>query len=235
MKNLSNPLLSYSITLIVLITLALFVFNPSLRNITLGLLLLPLFLTLFALWKKIEATPTATTQLLFLIAGLAIALFIFQTLQFFSQPSAQELLNQQRALASDVAKLGKTIASLEKAPKSDTFSDELGQVKAQLGEVQSELFHRDETLGSFDISTATNPAQLSVTPTPATASYITLADPKWKSIDVYEDKFASSKIIGEIIYGKTYKVLKKEGDYFQITLSSALKGWLHKQFVKEIL
>lgn len=70
------------------------------------------------------------------------------------------------------------------------------------------------------------------TQTTATPSSITLK-PQWNKTDVYEFSKASSKMIGEIQKGQTYKVLDKASDWYKIQLNSKITGWVSVQFVNE--
>ncbi len=70
--------------------------------------------------------------------------------------------------------------------------------------------------------------------TTATASALTLK-PQWNKTDVYEFSKASSKIVGEIQKGETYKVLDKLADWYKIQLNSKITGWVSVQFVNETI
>jgi hypothetical protein len=72
------------------------------------------------------------------------------------------------------------------------------------------------------------------TTTPQTPDRISLK-PSWKTVDTYETAKASSKIIGKIELGKSYIIIDKKTDWYQIKLDSQVNAWVQAQFVYETI
>ena len=57
----------------------------------------------------------------------------------------------------------------------------------------------------------------------------------WTSVDVYESKQASSRIIGRIDANNTYLIISKNQDWYQIKLDAQTNAWVQAQFVNETI
>lgn len=67
-----------------------------------------------------------------------------------------------------------------------------------------------------------------------TEGFVTINDKKWQTVSVYETSSYSSPIVGSITFGKPYRFSNKVGTWYQITVSSTVKGWVPERFLKEV-
>ena len=55
----------------------------------------------------------------------------------------------------------------------------------------------------------------------------------WTSVDAFDQAFASSKIVGQLVVRVSYPYYAKENGWYQVELSNGKRGWVQEQFVKE--
>lgn len=64
--------------------------------------------------------------------------------------------------------------------------------------------------------------------------FVTINDKKWQTVSVYETSSYSSRLVGSIAFGTTYRFSEKAGTWYQIVVSSTIKGWVPERFLKEV-
>ena len=64
--------------------------------------------------------------------------------------------------------------------------------------------------------------------------YITISDTNLKTVDMYEQRSFSSKVVGKLDSEKAYRYLKNEENWYLVKLTDDTKGWTSYRFVKEI-
>lgn len=62
---------------------------------------------------------------------------------------------------------------------------------------------------------------------------ITIADKKYPTANVYQEKILSSSIVGKIEFGKTYTFIEKTPDWYLVLIGEK-EGYVSNQFVKEV-
>ena len=64
--------------------------------------------------------------------------------------------------------------------------------------------------------------------------FITIKDPKRKTVDVYQKKSSASAVVGKAEFGKEYFFTKKEDAWYFTTLTDETEGWVSDQYMKII-
>jgi hypothetical protein len=70
--------------------------------------------------------------------------------------------------------------------------------------------------------------------TATTGDNITLKA-SWNTVDVFETTKASSRIVGKISSGKTYKIAQRGNGWYKINLDANTAAWVQAQFVYETI
>lgn len=155
-------------------------------------------------------TPKTT----FTIIGLFFIISILQltmatsnnrTLENFKKETNQKL----QTMSDQVDSLSPT--------SNDHINKAIADLREDMAKYRAEQMGRGQTLGletTFKIKT------------------LKLKD-TWKSIDVFEDKLPSSKIIGQLTTSIEYSYLDNQSGWYQVALSGGLVGWVQSQFVYE--
>lgn len=103
---------------------------------------------------------------------------------------------------------------------------------------QGQLPLTDSNPSPMVLSTATIGSELAPSPSMAinqlSIKGIVKLKKNWQKADVYEDKKASSKIIGEIVKDKLYFVYKTVPGWYQIEYLTGRWGWIQASLVDEI-
>lgn len=169
-----------------------------------------------------------------LVALFFIALFTYSSVKNYFKDYFSRIEKKQDELMAEI----KTIKSENKAepvqPENTPLSliQEVGKMKEEISKLKDEISNKNDVLGLLD----TIPTPF-LTPTKTESSilhFVTIVDSKWQTVDVFQDKNSSSRIIGQAVYNKYYPFTKKESEYYYIELSQGLFGWIHSQFVKEL-
>ncbi len=113
---------------------------------------------------------------------------------------------------------------------SQQTSSELTAIRNELKELRNQQADLRRVLGTSESSKDLSDF-LPDTTQPATQS-VTIADPRFKNIDVFELPLASSKIIGQMLSNHYYPYTIKQGNWYQINLPSGIYGWVDSQLVK---
>lgn len=103
---------------------------------------------------------------------------------------------------------------------------------------QGQLSPDYSNLSPTVLSTATMTSEMAPTPSIAVNQFsikgIVKLKKNWQKADVYEDKRASSKIIGEIVKDKLYFVYEIISGWYQIEYQTGRWGWIQASLVDEI-
>jgi hypothetical protein len=162
-----------------------------------------------------------------LVIVLIIALVGYFSVKNFFLNRFSRLEKNQQLILEELKKI-KNQAKISPTESPFVFSQNLGKLKEEINKLKNQIEEQNEILG---LTTLT--ATATATPTSAPFNYVTIADRKWQTVEVYQDKSPASKIIGQIVYGKTYPYLKKEGSFYYIQFDDNRYGWILSQFVKE--
>lgn len=154
---------------------------------------------------------------------------------FFSQKFTSIEKKQDELLAvvttGQVAGANTDTEYSDSESSSYALTQELGRLRKKIVVLENQVEEHDDLLGFMDATESATEIEDTVVQTPL--QFVTIADPKWKIIDVFHEKNSSSAIVGQAIFGQAYEYSKKEGDYYYIKLNDKVDGWIHRQFVKE--
>lgn len=64
--------------------------------------------------------------------------------------------------------------------------------------------------------------------------YITISDSKYSLVDTFEEAASSSKVAGQMEYGKNYPYFSKVGSWYEIKLPSDEKAYTNFAYLKEV-
>lgn len=232
MKKYQIFLFYYSLIVATSLTIGTLLLTPIPQNIFLGLLFFPIALYLWISGARIQEVkishintplsqaPRKSTKGHFIYASLLaiitaiISFFLLIVLKNTPDASLTTILGAQTKTATEIEKLKEEVETLREEAKQNNKA--LSQMR-QL---------REETAES---PVNEQPAKIA-----STSGYLTLKSSRWQSIDVLADKIASSKVVGQAVFGEIYELLKKEQDYYFIVLPKNVQGYIHEQFVKEV-
>lgn len=169
-------------------------------------------------------------QVAIVIIFLISMLFLFFSLKNTLLSYLKVIEKNQKEIITELKKLNKNDSKIK---TSDfTNSQELKKIKDEIKRLKSEVENQTDVLGLYDITpiASTSPAyELN-----SSSSYVTIFDRKWQTVDVFQEKLSSSKIIGQMTYGKTYPYSKKENGFYYIEYLDNKYGWVNQQFVREL-
>lgn len=253
MKNYSSLIFYYCITVFVTVIIGILFYFSAPQNIILTLLAVPI---LYFLWlgqeslvkssgdesQTIDRAVSGARNRMAIVAILACLISLI-TFTFFPR-----LLKPKSAISkpASIKQEAKGVTtSIQDQKKQAEMMDLMQRMKNEITNLRSDVQRRDEMLGFVSTSTPISSLEGSLTlltPTPTSGppkvAYIKIKSDQWQKVDVFEKSSASSKIVGQAVYGKIYPVMKTEGLFYLINLSSSsspssIKGWIHRQFIKE--
>ena len=140
----------------------------------------------------------------------------------YSEITNRSSLNSQLAVTTSVAKQIGSL-KLELGDQNKAFRDdmvkELKTVKNELANIKSKQKVTKEAtvMGDTTLQVGT----------------ITIADKKYPTANVYQEKILSSSIVGKIEFGKTYTFIEKTPDWYLVLIGEK-EGYVSNQFVKEV-
>jgi len=176
-----------------------------------------------------QAPPKPKTHVRFgffvlvMIAINTLSIFTYSLMserQFLAEKNPDEAIDE---LSDTDKKLEKIIYSLEDLGYTNEYSlEQLDKIYAEIIENEPVVLGTTSELESIldEDKVATKKVIRSIAPYP---------------LDVYERNSSSSKIVGEAEFDESYPYIKKEGNWYQITLSDSTVGWVMAQFVEEVL
>lgn len=136
---------------------------------------------------------------------------------------------KQQEILLEIKKI-KTVANNLPPPNPTSVTvQDIGKLKDKLNKLQAQIDEQNDILG---LANSSSSPQLSPTQG-LSINFVKISDPKWSTVDVFQNSNSSSKIIGQAVYGKSYPYTRKENSYYYIQLDNNLFGWIHSQFVKE--
>lgn len=164
------------------------------------------------------------------IIFLIISLFLFFSLKNPLLTHLNSIEKNQKEIISELKKINKT--NIKSEAIDSASPQELEKIKEDIKRLKAEVDDRNDILGLYDITPTASPSP--VFDVEKALNLVTIIDKKWQKIDVLKDKISSSKIIGQIIYGKDYSYSKKENGYYYIKYLDNQYGWVNQQFVREL-
>lgn len=175
--------------------------------------------------------PSKVRNLFVIIVSLSLSLLIYASVKNFFLHYFTRIEKRQSEIIAELKKIKTNAASTQ--PNSPTFTviQEIGAMKEEIARLKDQVNNKEDILGLLDNYPIASP-----TPTISTQSavhFVSIINSKWQSVDVFQDKNSSSKIVGQAVYNKSYLYTKKESGYYYINLSDSVSGWIHSQFVKE--
>lgn len=259
MKNHTAFFFYYSLVMVTVLTVGVFLIVPIPYNFFLLLIFGPMAVYFWLNLSQVQPIPSSKdkhsdqpvpvlsgrqkikSRLIYGVLIVAITsfitFFILTILKNLSETSLKQVLGIQTQTSSDLQKLKEELKTLQAVTETNTMAlGKIQQLQEELKELQTEIQNnkKDNTF-NYDTSLLFPTINLSPSPTPKPLTgFVTINSSKWQSVDVLQDKIPSSRVVGQAVYGKNYEFLKKEQDYYYIVLSSSIKGWIHVQFVKEI-
>jgi hypothetical protein len=116
----------------------------------------------------------------------------------------------------------------------NSITTRLAQVESDLAALRSESRLLKQVLGT---STSTDTSLSSTLPdiSLAATQSITISDPKFPTIEVFELPLASSKVVSRLDFGKSYPFTSRQGEWYHLQLPDGLFGWVNAQLVKPTL
>ena len=169
-------------------------------------------------------------QILISIGIFLAAFFVFFGCRSYFQNHFARIEQKQDQLLENLQKMATQI-SMNASPSSSLSSvQEIGRLKQEILRLDGQVDEHNGILGLMETASA------SASPLPESQNefhFVTIADRKWQKVDVFKEKYSSSAIIGQAIYGQSYPYVQKESGYYYIALTDTLSGWIHSQFVKE--
>jgi len=169
-------------------------------------------------------------QIILITVAFLTVLFSYSSAKKFLLSRFDKIEKKQAEILQELKKNKPASLSTNQPPSSDLI-EELGRLKAEVTKLKMQLEEQKDILG-LSKTLLTPTISLSKTETIG-INFVTISDKKWQTVDVFQDKNSSSKIIGQAVYGKYYPYTKKENGYYFISLNDSLNGWIHSQFVKE--
>lgn len=166
------------------------------------------------------------------------------------------IIRQNTELSKFRQELGKNLNYFRQSQESERqeLKNQLSLLREELIRYKSQQEGRDQilalslkqgrlpsdysNLSPAVLSTATVGSELISTPS-LTANQLSIKGivklkKNWQKADVYEDKRASSKIIGEIVKDKLYFVYETMSGWYQIEFQTGRWGWVQASLVDEI-
>ena len=140
----------------------------------------------------------------------------------YSEIINRSSLNLQSAVTTSVAK---QISSLKLEIKDQNKAFLENMVK-EFKTVKDELTNMKGTQKVSEEATVMGDTTLQV-------GTITIADKKYPTVNIYQEKILSSSIVGKIEFGKTYTFIEKTTDWYLILIGEK-EGYVDSQFVKEV-
>ncbi len=179
--------------------------------------------------------PKSSSKKRIVIVALAIflpLLYIFPIIMFLL-PSFDRILKNQVQMQGEINEVKKKVVSLGTAYEANkSLTSEIKKLSAEVNLAQKEAKEKTDILGLTSMALG-NAVLPSTPPTAAPVPNFIAIKSTWQTVDVHLEKNASSKIIGQAKKGIDYEYTKKEGSYYNISLSKNLNGWIHEQFVTE--
>ncbi len=180
------------------------------------------------------------SQTVMIVLGAIGMLGVYGVLAYraFSQPSLSQLLDEQIAISKEITNIKEEVSSLFDVQETNTISNEdLKQIKEEIAKYQkSELTDKEilSILGATTTSFSSNSAGTNEQSNQSKQRYVTIKSTQGLTLDVYAEKYSSSKVLGQMKQGITYSSPMQDGNYFMIELGNDIKGWVNGQYLKEI-
>jgi hypothetical protein len=157
----------------------------------------------------------------------------------FSQPSLAQLLEEQMLTSKEIKKVQQEVISLQDIQSVKGSSDKTlaSQIKEEIAKYKNSQLTDKDILSLISLPGTANTSSVAAAQSSQaenTNRYVTIKNAQWQTLDVYSEKYSSSKVMGQIRFGITYVSPKKEGDYYYLQLSPDVKGWVLSQYLKEI-
>lgn len=167
------------------------------------------------------------------MAGIVLLLGILGVFGYFlagqMDPVSKNLSAMNKVYITSIDELEQKIEELASSQDKQLLS-EIEDIKDKL----SDLKDKQLTGGTLGLTDEYEPYVseniLSNTP----KGYLTISDNKWSLIDIFEDSLSSSKIVGQMEYGKTYPFFESRGNWYLTKLPDGTEGWVTASFVKEV-
>lgn len=178
--------------------------------------------------KESSKLPLIILMTLFISS---FSLFVYSIISSRSLSSESVFLpvvsKEISSLRQEIEKLNQNDKLNQNTELSEKMAKELNAVKSELADLKS------GQKGIEDTSILGEEASQGGT--------LTIKDKKNSTVNVYEEKSLSSKIIGKAEFGKTYIFIEKNQDWYLILLTDVQKnqnsekqGFISSQFVKEV-
>ena len=107
-------------------------------------------------------------------------------------------------------------------------TDRLTRIETDLAVLKSQVASLEQVRGA--VTTSGLAGALPDLDVAATKS-LTIKDPKFATIDVYDLPLASSKVIGRLDFGRQYHFTSQQGSWYQVQLPDGTFGWVNSQLV----
>lgn len=187
-------------------------------------------------------TPKKKTKQRLLLGAASIGMLtLYSVLVYraFSQPSLAQLLEEQMLTSKEIKKIQQEVVSLQDIQSVKGSSDKTlaSQIKEEIAKYKNSQLTDKDILSLISLPGSANTSSVAAAQSQQgenTNRYVTIKNAQWQTLDVYSEKYSSSKVMGQIRYGVTYISPKKEGDYYYLQLSPDAKGWVLSQYLKEI-
>lgn len=206
--------------------------SPDRRNFLLALLIVPIslyFWLVIAGFFKPKTPPGSSTEETNERWPIRVPLIILATLfvSSFSIFFYSTITNRQKSLESVTSLVPKEIENLgqeiEKANQQNKESYD--QLTQKITRIENWLARESEQNGGKEPSVMNESGSQFGT--------LTIKDSTYQTVNVYQEKSTSSKVIGKAEFGKTYPFLEKDNAWYQILLEEEL-GFISSLFVKEV-
>ncbi|MBI5044619.1 MAG: hypothetical protein HZC02_01725 [Candidatus Levybacteria bacterium] len=156
----------------------------------------------------------------------------------FTQPSLSQLLDEQIAITKEITAVKDEVSSLYDIQKTNSLSnDNLEQLKEEIAKYQKSKLSDKEILsilGATTQSISSNSANENTLSKQSKQTYVMIKSNQGSTLDVYAEKYSSSKVVGQMKQGITYSSPNQDGNYYMIELSADVKGWVNSQYLKEL-
>lgn len=194
-------------------------FGPKPQAFLLTLLLAPIGIYFCMLFThpsvgdeaKDSRLPIAILATLF-VSSLSIFVYATVSNRLTNPNPPASLLTEMQSLRQEVAKLNLTQEQENKA------AAELQKIKTELANLKSTS---QNTISIEDILGVASPS----------GGLVTIKDSKNRTVNVYQEKNTSSKVLTKMEFGQNYPFIDKSPDWYQVVVNNQT-GFVSSQFVK---
>ena len=166
-----------------------------------------------------------------IITAFFVTVWIYSSVKSFFQHYFTNIEKRQMEIMAELKTIKAEIKIAPSASPSFVALQDIGKMREELTKLKNQMREKDDILGLLDAVPTSTPS-----PTKKELSslhLVTISNSQWQTVDVFQDKNSSSRIVGQAVYNKYYPYSKKESGYYYIALSETVYGWIHSQFVKE--